>query len=262
MKNKKRNILIAACMVITVLILMVIDVIITNIDKSPEVSYPVADALITEFASLNGLKLKDYPEELRALLEKNPETEDFVLNYPLKKEYKQKLTENETGKITGFPHFLQWDSRWGYCEYAGSIMGISGCGPVCLSMVSVSLLKDIRFEPLYIAEFAEKEGYATENNGTKWTLMSEGAEKLGLTSEELPLHKETMINALNDGKPIICIMGAGDFTSTGHYIVLTDYSDEGFSVLDPNSKERSSKKWTYEKIEAQIRNIWAFSVTE
>ena len=55
-------------------------------------------------------------------------------------------------------------------------------------------------------------------------------------------------------------MGAGDFTTSGHFIVLTEYTEEGFSVLDPNSKERSEKKWSYERIEGQIRNIWAFSV--
>lgn len=246
-------------MVVTVLILMVIDAIMTYSEKNPPASYPLADAQITEFASLNGLSIKDYPEEMRALLENNPETKEFVLNYPLKKDYKQNLTKEDLGEITEIPYFLQWDLRWGYSEYAGSIMGIAGCGPVSLSMVCVYLLKDISYDPLYIAEFAGREGYATKDNGTKWLLMSEGAEKLGLTSEELPLDKNVMINALKDGKPIICIMGAGDFTSTGHYIVLSGYSDEGFSVLDPNSKENSSVKWTYEKIESQIRNIWAFS---
>lgn len=246
-------------MVVTVLILMVIDAIMTYSEKNPPASYPLADAQITEFASLNGLSIKDYPEEMRALLENNPETKEFVLNYPLKKDYKQNLTKEDLGEITEIPYFLQWDLRWGYSEYAGSIMGIAGCGPVSLSMVCVYLLKDISYDPLYIAEFAVREGYATKDNGTKWLLMSEGAEKLGLTSEELPLDKNVMINALKDGKPIICIMGAGDFTSTGHYIVLSGYSDEGFSVLDPNSKENSSVKWTYEKIESQIRNIWAFS---
>lgn len=259
MKNKNKKLLIAAGMIITVLILMIIDGIMTYREKHPPVSYPQADAIISEFSSSNGLRLKDYPEELRALLEKNPETKDFVLNYPLKKDFRQSLTEEELGEITEIPYFLQWDGRWGYCDYAGSIMGIAGCGPVCLSMVSIYLTKDITFDPLYIAEFAAREGYATRNNGTKWLLMSEGAEKLGLKSEELPLDKNVMINALTSGKPIICIMGAGDFTSTGHYIVLTDYTEDGFSVLDPNSEVKSGQKWTYERIKSQIRNIWAFS---
>lgn len=257
-------------MVLTVIMLIITDTLLTrsgllqgNTEKNTDVHYEKADAIINEFARENRLSLKDYPNDLRALLERNPEAEDFVLNYPfLKDKAPQPLTKDELGDISEIPHFFQWDKRWGYCGYAGSIMGVSGCGPACLSMVSVFLLKDISLDPLNIARFAEKEGYATDNNGTKWILMSEGAEKLGLKSEELPLHKETIINALNSGKPIICIMGAGDFTSSGHYIVLTGYSENGFSVLDPNSQKNSDTKWTYEKIEKQIRNIWAFSPCE
>ncbi|MBE6716919.1 MAG: hypothetical protein E7573_08365 [Ruminococcaceae bacterium] len=254
MKNKKRNILIAAGMIITVLILIITDAVIDN-----KTDYPTAEAIVKAFSEENGLKLRDYPEELLKMLENNPETEEFVLNYPLKKGRHESFSMSEYEAASEVPHFMQWDMRWGYEEYAGDIMGLTGCGPVCLSMAAVYLTGDISLDPLYIARFAEKEGYATKNNGTKWTLMSEGAEKLGLKSEELPLHKDSMINALNEGKPIILIMGAGDFTTTGHYIVLTDYSEEGFTVLDPNSKTRSAQKWSYERIESQIRNIWAIS---
>lgn len=224
-----------------------------------ENEYPEAIKIISSFAKNNGISIRDYPDELLALLEKNPETKEFVLNYPLKKDEQLPFSLEENKSSAEIPHLMQWDMRWGYEEYAGSLMGISGCGPTCLSMVAVYLTKDITYDPLYMARFAEENGYAVKNNGTQWTLMSEGAEKLGLVSEELPLHKQTMINALNDNKPIILIMGEGDFTASGHFIVLTSYDEEGFSVLDPNSKKRSSQKWTYERIEGQIRNIWCFS---
>ncbi len=255
MKNKKRNIIIAVLMVLTVLVLIGIDSVINKPSQ-----YPTADSLIEPFAQKNGTKMKDYPDEIRKMLENNPETLDFVLNYPLLKDKSPEgLSENEIIDFSRVPYLSQFDLRWGYKEYAGSVMGIAGCGPTCLSMVSIYLLKDPAFDPVYIADFAEKENYATKNNGTKWLLMSEGAEKLGLESEELPLDKNVIENALKEGRPVICIMGAGDFTSSGHYIVLTDCSEDGFTVLDPYSKERSARKWTYERIEGQIRNIWAYS---
>lgn len=253
MNKRKRNIIIASVMILIVMTLIITDALMTK-----KQDYPDAAETVKAFAKENGLKLKDYPDELLKLLESNPETEEFVLYYPLKKDEHNDFSTDEYSECTEIPHMMQWDMRWGYEEYAGSIMGLSGCGPVCLSMVAVYLTGDTRLDPLYIARFAENEGYVTINNGTKWTLMSEGAEKLGLSCKELPLHKQTMINTLNDGNPIILIMGAGDFTTTGHYIVLTKYSEEGFSVLDPNSKARSEKKWSYEQIENQIRNIWAF----
>jgi hypothetical protein len=69
-----------------------------------------------------------------------------------------------------------------------------------------------------------------------------------------------MINALEAGNPVILSMGKGDFTTTGHYIVLTSWDGEAFTVNDPNSRINSKKTWTYEQLEGQIRNIWSISV--
>ena len=66
-----------------------------------------------------------------------------------------------------------------------------------------------------------------------------------------------MVTALEEGKPVILAMGPGDFTSTGHYILLTAWEEDAFRVNDPNSVENSQKLWTYEELESQIRNIWA-----
>ena len=114
--------------------------------------------------------------------------------------------------------------------------------------------------PSQIAAFAQKNGYYASGYGSSWTLISEGAEKLGLRATELPLVKKKMIAALEEGKPVILAMGEGDFTSSGHYIVLIGVTEEGFRVNDPNSVLNSQKIWTYEQLEDQIRNIWAIEV--
>ena len=82
---------------------------------------------------------------------------------------------------------------------------------------------------------------------------------LGLSSKELALDESSMISALDNDHPIICIMGAGDFTDSGHYIVLSDYEDGEFVVCDPNSKERSEKTWSFDTLSYQIKNLWEFS---
>lgn len=254
MNKKNKGYIIAAAMILTVLMLVVLD---NTVFRKEEQNAP--SGFFERLFSVENETEKDYTAELNALAERNPEAAEFAANYPLYKDGAGEYTMAEFEELSVMPHFLQWDTRWGYEEYAGSLMGLAGCGPVCLSMVAVYLLEDLSMDPLYVAAFAEENGYAEKDNGTKWTLMSEGAERLGLSARELPLHKQTMINELDSGKPIICIMGAGDFTSSGHFIVLTDYTDEGFSVLDPNSVARSQQKWTYERIESQIRNLWSFS---
>lgn len=211
---------------------------------------------ICSFAAENGLNPSDYPNELVAMLERNPETRDFVLNYPLKKDAKFDCTvtlpEDES-----VPLFLQWDERWGYLGYSGELLGLSGCGPTTLSMAAAFLLKDETLSPAYIAKFSEENGFSSYKNGSCWALMSEGAKRLGLRSEELPLWEGSMVNALCENELIICAMGKGDFTSSGHFILICGYENGLFSVRDPNSKARSERLWSYETLSTQIDGMWA-----
>ena len=83
---------------------------------------------------------------------------------------------------------------------------------------------------------------------------------LGLKATELPLVKKKMTDALEAGHPVILAVGKGDFTTAGHYIVLTGLENGFFRVNDPNSVANSGKLWSYEQIEDQIRNIWEISL--
>ena len=218
--------------------------------------YATTDPAITEFARENGISLGAWPEELLDLLEKKPEAKDFVLNYPLKKDSEAKIDLSEYLDNDEVPLLLQWDERWGYSEYAGELMGLSGCGPTCLSMVCLYLLDDASYTPRYVAQFATENGYSVSGNGSSWTLISEGGEKLGLDVTEIPLDENRIIRNLEVGNPIICVMGPGFFTSTGHFIVMTGYEDGYVKVNDPNSPNRSEQTWKLTEVMEQIRNLW------
>ena len=200
----------------------------------------------------------EYPEKLLRMLVKNMDMLDFVLGYP---EHRGEADEDavvETG-TGGVPLLLQYDPRWGYGRYGDSILAVNGCGPTCLSMVSAALTGDGTATPYRIAQYADSHGYYAVGAGTSWSLMTEGCASFGLCGEELPLSESGMQRALEEGRLIICSMGPGDFTTSGHFIVLTGYGDGGFSVHDPNSRERSAQTWDYERLAPQIRNLWAFS---
>ena len=219
---------------------------------------PSSDATetIAAFAQEHNLTLSDWPDSLLELLEKNPEAADFVLNYPLKKDLCPEIDLHEYTDCSEVPLFLQWDERWGYTVYGDNIMGLSGCGPTCLSMVCVYLLNDPQYSPRYIADFAQENGYCVPGNGSSWTLISEGGVMLGLDVIEIPLDEDRIIRNLEVGNPVVCIMGPGDFTSTGHFIVMTGYEDGKIKVNDPNSPDRSNMLWDYDAIKDQIRNLW------
>lgn len=213
---------------------------------------------VKAYAEQKGISYGEYPQYLIDLWENNPETRDFVLNYPFRENLPIDLTPYEgTGAV---PLFLQWDPMWGYEDYGSSCIAVTGCGPSCLAMAGYYLTGDANMTPDKIAKFAEKNGYYERGYGSSWTLISEGAGKLGLTVTELPLVKQKMVDALEAGSPVILAMGEGDFTTTGHYIVLTGFVNDTFTVNDPNSQINSQRAWTYEELEGQIRNIWAISV--
>ena len=213
---------------------------------------------VKTYAEAHGVHFADYPKSLIELLERNPETEEFVLQYPFREEGEVDLSTYENGDAV--PLFLQWDPNWGYEKYGRDFLAVTGCGPTCLAMAGYSLTGDENMTPDKIAGFAQRNGYYEAGYGSSWTLISQGAEKLGLKATELPLVKKKMVNALEAGNPVILAMGPGDFTTTGHYILLTGVEEGKFRVNDPNSRENSERLWSYEEIEGQIRNIWAISV--
>lgn len=212
---------------------------------------------VKAYAEAMGISYGEYPESLIELFERNPETKDFVLGYPFREKTDIDLSGYDRNTV---PLFLQWDPMWGYEKYGSDVIGITGCGPTCLAMVGWYLTEDDVMNPASVALFAQQGGYYEKGYGSSWTLFSEGAEKMGLSARELPLVKKKMVDALEAGTPVILALGAGDFTTTGHYIVLTGVEDGLFRVNDPNSVANSEKLWSYEQLEGQIRNIWAVSL--
>lgn len=223
------------------------------------VSYYLGEPTATElrvmtYAQTHGVSFGDYPASLIGLLERNPETAEFVLEYPFREDWEVDLSEYANSEEV--PLFLQWDCRWGYETYGSDVLGITGCGPTCLAMVGYYLTGDESFAPNIVAEFSQREGHYSPGSGSSWTLISEGAVELGLDVTEIPLVKKRITDNLEVGNPIICAMGPGDFTTEGHYIVLTGLEDGKFRVNDPNSRANSERLWSYEEIEGQIRNLW------
>jgi len=209
------------------------------------------------------LSRKEYPQSLITLLKKNPETRNFVLKYPENKDkdFEIDLSNEVTQGI--IPLFLQWDERWGYEDYGSDFMAITGCGPTCLAMVHCGLSGDTAWDPLKVANMAEEQGYYVEGAGSSWDLMTSGAKKLGLNVHDV-IYDEAHITAeLENKSPIICVMGPGDFTTSGHFIVLTGLDEEGkIIVCDPNSRQNSEKSWEAEELIPQIKNLWGYTYTD
>lgn len=203
--------------------------------------------------------LEDYPQELLELAVRNPETVDFVADYPQEKDRAPAETVEEAERGT-IPLLLQWDPRWGCAQYGDGPMALNGCGPTALSMVICGLTGDRTATPYAVAQYAQEMGYYMDGVGTSWELMSAGGAQFGVTARELPLSQSVMENALEAGEPIVCSVGPGDFTTSGHFIVLAGVEGGKFQVRDPNRRSTSEKLWDYDTLAGQITNLWAFSL--
>lgn len=272
MTRKKKGIKNKCLVVGIILLIMMIGLVIwknnldSNFRSKVDVNLP-DDEIVTRLTSLEKederilLVLQnydEYPEELLGMLSRNVDMLDFVLGYP---EKKGTIYEGTIGEVKrgDFPLLLQYDERWGYAYYGDSSIAVAGCAPTALSMVIVGLTGNNKVTPYTVSKYAYENGYYLDGVGTKWDLMTKGSKHFGVRGEEINLSRKEVYNSLENGHPIICSMRPGDFTTEGHFIVLTGIQDGKIKVNDPNSRVRSNKLWDYETLEYQIKALWSYS---
>ena len=208
------------------------------------------------YAEQHETALADDPDALVQLYARNPDARDFVRDYPQKKDLTPAIDLSNLAGSKTVPLLLQWDERWGYREYNESIIGLAGCGPTCLSMVTIYLTGDTSKDPLWMCRFAERNQFNVPGSGSKWALISEGGRMLGLDVTQISLDKDRIYRNLDVGNPIIVVVGPGDFTTDGHFLVLTGHSGDKVALNDPNSPTNSAKSWDYDTLAGQIQALW------
>ena len=198
-----------------------------------------------------------YSEDVLEHLANNPEMAAFVLG-----------TLESDGSVTGgfteaeleaeYPLLLQFDPRWGYYEYGGKEMGISGCGPTCLSMMLLALTDVETVTPDKIVTYSLGNEYYVAGVGTAWKLLDEFPALYNLTVEHPTLKEESLKAALDQGKVLICSVKQGVFTANGHFIMIYGYDETGFKVNDPMCVARSNRTWEFAEFGRQLKRVWAY----
>lgn len=157
------------------------------------------------------------------------------------------------------PYLYQIDPQWADEPYAGGDIRENGCGPTCLAMVYVALTGNTDYTPVEMARFSEQNGFVSDGL-TAWTLMTDGAAMLGITGTEISADPDQVRSTLESGQLVICSVRPGDFTTTGHFIVLAGLAENGEVIVhDPNSAERSEHTWDLDRVLDQCANLWSFS---
>ena len=205
-----------------------------------------AQMQLMQYAREKNIAYTEYPDGMVKLLERNPEAEAFVLNYPFREDWAVELSDYDLSR--GVPLFLQWDEQWGYLPWGGDFVGGTGSAPMCLAMAGYYVSGgESKYYPDKIVAFAEENGYSGDD------LISQGGKAMGLKITNISREEQKIANYLRNGDPIIASTGSGDFDN---YIVLTGYHDGIVTVNDPDSRVNSEKEWTFEELGRQMKKLW------
>ena len=180
---------------------------------------------------------------------------DYIDKYPTAsgQPYKDSVSK---GTI---PDLKQWDERWGYVDYCGSALGLTGCCPTSLSMVYMGLTGKTDKTPADMAALATEDGYAIEGSGTVGDFLLDEASSLGLTCQYFWPSSASLEWYLENGFVVIVNVGPGDFTDGGHFFVAYGMASDGsVKINDPYSSVNTEKGWDADVIASQSMAMYAF----
>ena len=203
--------------------------------------------------------LEIYSEEAVKTALAGGEKLDFALLMPFRGEDAGGTNAVITVEEGEIPYLIQYDTRWAYHAYGSSVMGITACGPTCLSMAAIGLTGNKSATPARVADYAESAGHYVPGAGTAWTLFTDGAAAFGLRGTQITADEADMKARLRNGEILVASMLPGDFTTSGHFILIVGHGLFGFNVYDPNSIDLSRRTWSFETLEPQIAQLWSLT---
>ncbi len=155
--------------------------------------------------------------------------------------------------------YKQFDSRWASlpftsCGDKSQTYKSSACGPTSAADVVWSL-RDSSVTPVTLGTMCVDNGYRTKDNGTAWGFFPFLAGKYNLNCTTTT-NMDTLKSGLANGGLAVCSMGAGYWTSGGHYICIWKYDGSTVYANDPGSSSRKSQNAS--DFKKEMRNMWIF----
>lgn len=155
---------------------------------------------------------------------------------------------------------------WAGLPFGGQNIGYSGCSVTSLAMV-VSYLNggvnknEWTYPNDVVKMIADKTGnynhFYVGGAGQSWDIFPNVAKWYGISCSQIS--SSSIVNSLTSGKPVIMSCKPGEFTSTGHFIVITGVDSDGYCyVNDPSHPDKSYKKYSASYLASQGKGWWSF----
>lgn len=172
-------------------------------------------------------------------------------------------------------YYMQTDPKWKNEPYRTSAekstIGSAGCGPSCMAMVIAEWV-DPKVTPVTTTQWSMAHGYKATGNGTYHTYFKPQAAAYGLECKQLngesflymsksnaeKYHKMAH-DYVDDGYLVICLMGKGNWTRGGHFILWYSNSGNNVYINDPASTKQERAVNTFDLLKSQVRFYWVIT---
>lgn len=167
------------------------------------------------------------------------------------------------GCVKEVVYYNQTEEPWASMSFDKTTIKAAGCGPTAMAMV-ISTLGKSPVTPQDVAAFTVSENLYVPGKGTSHSLPGMAAKNWGLTATRVKDTQMKLVEEeLKSGAMAVVICGEYTITGSGsgHYIVLTGVTDEGFfAIADPASRTRSGRVYSADTIQAYARDLDAGSI--
>lgn len=165
--------------------------------------------------------------------------------------------------------YLQTDPRWKNKDYSAkgekTTIGASGCGPTAMAMV-LATWADPAVTPETECAWALAHGYKAPNQGTYYGYFAKAAARYGLNCRMLngvsiygstkSAYHSQAAKALEAGGLVIACMGPGNWTRSGHYVLVWKIDGDTICINDPASTLSRRIRGSYALFLQQVKYYW------
>ncbi len=203
-----------------------------------------------KYVTLSVDKLNDVDSDSFTLILSNA-YEGYTLRNAKEDVYDNGVNYGNEKVLTDVIFYDQTNYTSSFCGLKNETIKSSGCGTTSMAIITSTYENSRQYDPVYMAEEARKQGHCSRGNGTYYGHFKYIANKFHY--KYLAVKKTSDVNKLNtvtshlrQGHLIVVHVGAGHFTSGGHYMVLggIDPATKSVYVYDPYNKVNKSYRKT------------------
>lgn len=162
--------------------------------------------------------------------------------------------------------YLQTDPRWANVDYSApgesTTIGKSGCGPTAMAMVLATWV-DKKYNPVTECQWAKNNGFKAKGQGTYYGYFPAVAKKHRLRCYQLnysslygnpnsAYHSQAK-DAVDRGDMVIACMGPGNWTRSGHFVLVWKIDGNVIFINDPASTSPTRTRGDYSLFRQQVK---------